>query len=117
MAWTRARPRAGEPVTAEPTSPERSSAASSSEPASGEPAADFEAALAELEEILRGLDREDLRLDEALALFERGVARLRAARTILEQARGSVEELIADAAGELRTVELETAEPAAGDDG
>lgn len=104
-------------MTAEPTSPERSSAASSSEPASGEPAADFEATLAELEEILRGLDREDLRLDEALALFERGVARLRAARTILEQARGSVEELIADAAGELRTVELETAEPAAGDDG
>lgn len=66
----------------------------------------FEEALGELESILRALDREDLRLDEALSLFERGVARLRAANRLLDDAKGAVEELIAGATEELRTVEL-----------
>lgn len=66
----------------------------------------FEEALGELESILRALDREELRLDEALSLFERGVARLRAANRLLDDAKGAVEELIAGATEELRTVEL-----------
>ncbi len=70
----------------------------------------FEEALGELESILRALDREELRLDEALSLFERGVARLRAANRLLDDAKGAVEELIAGAAEELRTVELELEE-------
>lgn len=67
---------------------------------------DFERALSELEEILEALDREDLRLNEALALFERGVTHLRTANRMLERARGAVEELIQEASGELRTVDL-----------
>lgn len=66
----------------------------------------FEEALGELESILRALDREELRLDEALSLFERGVARLRVANRLLDDAKGAVEELIAGATEELRTVEL-----------
>ncbi len=67
----------------------------------------FEELLAELEEILGALEGQDLRLDEALALFERGVSQLRGANQLLNEARGTVEELITDASGELRTVEFE----------
>lgn len=75
-----------------------------------EPAEGFEAALSELEEILRALEGDELRLDEALELFERGVARLRTANRLLEEARGRVEELVEEAAGELRTVPFEPPE-------
>lgn len=68
---------------------------------------EFEAALTELERILDALERDELKLDEALELFERGVGHLRTANKLLEGARSSVEELIADASGELRTVEIE----------
>lgn len=68
---------------------------------------EFEASLAELERIIEALEGEELRLDEALALFEEGVAHLRTANRLLEQARGRVEEVIADASGELRTVGFE----------
>lgn len=68
---------------------------------------DFEAALAELEAIVERLDGEELELDEALELFERGVSRLRAASRHLDEARGRVEELIEEASGELATVDFE----------
>ena len=71
---------------------------------------DFEAALDELEEIVRRLDREELRLDEALALFEDGVARLRTASRLLDEARGRVEEVVGEAADELQTVDFELPE-------
>ncbi len=67
----------------------------------------FEEILTELEEILGALESQDLRLDEALALFERGVSRLRGANRLLNEARGTVEELISEASGELRTVTFE----------
>lgn len=71
---------------------------------------EFEAALEEIEGILAALEREELRLDEALALFETGVARLRVANRFLERAKGTVEELIAEASGELRTAPFEAPE-------
>lgn len=64
---------------------------------------DFEEALRELETIGTRLDREDLGLDEAIALFERGVERLRAASRWLDEAAGRVEELIERADGRLET--------------
>ncbi len=67
----------------------------------------FEAALERLEGIVRRLDREELELDEALTLFEKGVADLRTATRQLDEARGKVEELIEDAAGELETVDFD----------
>lgn len=76
-------------------------------------ASGFEGALEELEEILRALEGDELRLDEALELFERGVARLRVANRLLERARGSVEELIRDASGDLRTVSFSDEDEAA----
>ncbi len=42
--------------------------------------------LARLEEIVRSLEREDLDLDRALALFEEGIGRLREARRRLGDA-------------------------------
>ena len=69
---------------------------------------EFETALAELERILEALDGEELRLDEALELFERGVGHLREANQLLEVARAGVEELIADSAGDLRTVTVDS---------
>lgn len=67
----------------------------------------FEKALEELEAILAALDGGDLRLDEALQLFERGIGHLRAATRLLDDARGRVEELVADASGELRAAPFE----------
>lgn len=70
-------------------------------------ALDFEETLAELEEIARALDRDDLGLDEAIALFERGIARLREANEWLETASGRVEEIIATSSGRIETRPLE----------
>lgn len=70
-------------------------------------ALDFEETLEELEEIARALDRDDLGLDEAIALFERGIARLREANEWLETASGRVEEIIATSSGRLETRPLE----------
>ena len=75
---------------------------------------EFEKAVAELEDIVERLDREDVGLDEAIKLFERGVARLGEARRWLETASGRVEELIASSAGRLETKPL--AERAPGDE-
>lgn len=75
----------------------------------------FEAALRELEEILAELERGEPDLDEALELFERGVKRLRAANRLLEDAEGRVEELIAEASGELRAVPFDVPREGAGE--
>jgi exodeoxyribonuclease VII small subunit len=76
---------------------------------------DFEASLEELERIVERLDRDELELDEALELFERGVSRLRTAGRHLSEARGRVEELIEDASGELASVDFDL--PAGNDSG
>jgi exodeoxyribonuclease VII small subunit len=78
----------------------------------------FETLMEEIDGIVDALDRRELELDEALALFERGVARLREAGVLLDRARGRVEELIEAAAGDLSTVGFasEAGEVETGDD-
>ncbi|HEX3274296.1 MAG TPA: exodeoxyribonuclease VII small subunit [Gemmatimonadales bacterium] len=63
--------------------------------------------LARLEEIVRRLEADDVELDAALALFEEGVARLRAARERLAAADLKVQTVLEGADGELRTRDLD----------
>ena len=59
----------------------------------------FEGSLRELEEIVARLDAEELALDEALRLFERGVEQLRAASEELARAEAQVKQLVERADG------------------
>lgn len=59
----------------------------------------YETDLARVEAIVAELEREDLELDRALALFEEGVERLRAAASALERAEASVRLLVERADG------------------
>ena len=63
--------------------------------------------LARLEEIVRRLEADDVELDAALALFEEGVARLRAARERLAAADLKVQTVLEEANGELRMQDLD----------
>jgi exodeoxyribonuclease VII small subunit len=63
--------------------------------------------LTRLEEIVRKLEAEDLELDEALRLFEEGVARLRAARERLSAAELKVQAVLEEAGGDIRLSDLD----------
>jgi exodeoxyribonuclease VII small subunit len=63
--------------------------------------------LARLEEIVRRLEADDVELDAALALFEEGVSRLRAARERLAAADLKVQTVLEEADGELRMQDLD----------
>ena len=63
--------------------------------------------LARLEEIVRKLEAEDLELDDALRLFEEGVARLRAARERLAAAELKVQAVLEEAGGDIRLADLD----------
>jgi exodeoxyribonuclease VII small subunit len=63
--------------------------------------------LARLEEIVRRLEADDVELDAALALFEEGVARLRAARQRLAEAELKVQAVLEEAGGDLRLADLD----------
>jgi len=63
--------------------------------------------LTRLEEIVRPLEADDVELDAALALFEEGVARLRAARERLAAADVKVQTVLEEADGELRVRDLD----------
>jgi exodeoxyribonuclease VII small subunit len=63
--------------------------------------------LARLEEIVRKLEADDVELDTALALFEEGVARLRAARERLADAELKVQAVLEAADGDLRLTDLD----------
>jgi exodeoxyribonuclease VII small subunit len=63
--------------------------------------------LRRLEEIVRGLEADDLDLDRALALFEEGVSLLRDARGRLGEAELRVQQVLEDAEGELRVNDLD----------
>ena len=54
----------------------------------------FEKALADLEKAVENLGRSDLKLDETLRWFERGVERLAVCRQILQEAENRVEVLV-----------------------
>jgi exodeoxyribonuclease VII small subunit len=60
-----------------------------------------------LEEIVRRLEAEDVELDAALALFEEGVSRLRAAREHLAAAEVKVQTVLEEAGGDLRLSDLD----------
>ena len=62
--------------------------------------------LKRLEEIVRELESDDGDLDRSLALFEEGVARLRAARERLGQAEARVKKVLEDAQGSLRSEDI-----------
>jgi exodeoxyribonuclease VII small subunit len=62
--------------------------------------------LTRLEEIVRKLEADEVELDAALALFEVGVARLRAARDRLTQATLKVQAVLEEA-GDLRVADLD----------
>ncbi len=59
----------------------------------------FEQTLKRLEEIATALDRDDVPLEQALVLFEEGIARLREASAALGEAEGKVRTLIEQADG------------------
>ena len=62
----------------------------------------FEDALAALEESVQRLEAGDLKLEEALEVFEKGVAASRACGQWLDQTRERVQVLTADAEGQFR---------------
>jgi exodeoxyribonuclease VII small subunit len=61
----------------------------------GDEVARFEDALGELESIVEKMERGDLKLEESLQLFERGVGLTRQCRTSLETAELKVKNLLA----------------------
>jgi exodeoxyribonuclease VII small subunit len=63
--------------------------------------------LARLEEIVRKLEADDVELDTALALFEEGVTRLRAARERLVAAELKVQAVLEEAEGDIRLTDLD----------
>ncbi|MFL5402140.1 MAG: exodeoxyribonuclease VII small subunit [Gemmatimonadales bacterium] len=63
--------------------------------------------LARLEEIVRKLEADDVELDAALALFEEGIARLRAARERLTAAELQVQAVLEEAGGDIRLTKLD----------
>ena len=67
---------------------------------------DFEEALAELEGLVERLERGDLPLDEALKVFERGVALTRHCQSSLQAAQQKVEILLRKG-GETQAVPFE----------
>jgi exodeoxyribonuclease VII small subunit len=70
--------------------------------------------LRRLEEIVRRIESDDADLDTALALFEEGVARLRAARERLAQAELKVKRVLEEADGSLRMAPLDERERGTG---
>jgi exodeoxyribonuclease VII small subunit len=63
--------------------------------------------LARLEEIVRKLEGDEVELDAALALFEEGVGRLRAARERLAAAELKVQAVLEEADGDIRLTDLD----------
>ena len=66
---------------------------------------DFEASLAELETLVTQMESGDLRLDESLQAFERGIRLTRACQTALAEAELKVQ-MLTDS-GELADLDLE----------
>ncbi len=75
----------------------------------------FEEALAELETIADSLERDDLDLEQALSLFERGIDRLRVAGRLLDSAHGKIEELVQGASESFETRALDPGREDAGE--
>ncbi len=63
--------------------------------------------LKRLEEIVRALEAEEIDLDKAIALFEEGVKRLRAAREQLTSVEQRVQKVLEQAGGDLSLTDLD----------
>lgn len=63
----------------------------------------FEDALAELEQIVRGLESGQQKLEDAISAYERGVALRRHCETKLEEAEARVQVIVERADGTLAT--------------
>jgi exodeoxyribonuclease VII small subunit len=66
----------------------------------------FEQSLHRLEDIVRELERTDLDLDRALALFEEGIGHLRTAGQALQQVDARVQQLVEAADGSFSMTEF-----------
>jgi len=66
----------------------------------------FETSMARIEEITSRLEAEELDLDAALALFEEGIAELRAASAFLATAESRLKQLNESAAGVFKVSDL-----------
>jgi len=69
--------------------------------------AEFERSLSRLEEVVKRLESPQLSLDEAMKLFEEGVALSRECQRQLEEAEGRVEILLKKADGKLAAEKFE----------
>jgi exodeoxyribonuclease VII small subunit len=69
-------------------------------PPEGDPVSRFEDAMKELEGIVQALERGELRLDEGLKLFERGVALAQQCRAALDVAELKVRNLLGPSPGD-----------------
>ncbi|MGQ9859655.1 MAG: exodeoxyribonuclease VII small subunit [Thermodesulfobacteriota bacterium] len=74
----------------------------------------FEEALQELRQIVESLERGEKPLEEALALFERGIALVSFCARRLDEVEHRVEVLLRDQAGQLHTKPFEETSPSAG---
>ena len=72
--------------------------------------ASFEAALKELETIVKQLESGEAKLEESLQLFERGVRLSRFCSQKLEEAEKKIELLVKDSRGEYKAVPFEPEE-------
>ncbi len=61
----------------------------------------FEQALAQVEQIIEGIESGEVGLEESLDQYEKGVAMLRHCRSILDRAEEKIQRLKLDASGEL----------------
>ena len=68
---------------------------------------EFEKAFQELEAIVQRLESEELPLDEALQLFEKGIRLSRFCNQKLEEVEKKIELILADAKGQPRTEPFE----------
>lgn len=68
--------------------------------------ASFEESIARLEALVEELERPDVPLERALALFEEGIELLRVAQSELTRAEAGVKVLVAKAGGVLQVKEL-----------
>ena len=77
---------------------------------SADDAADFETAMARLEQIVQELESPQLALDKALVLFEEGLALGNRCTQLLEQARVKVDQLLERQDGSAEARPFETPE-------
>ncbi len=72
--------------------------------------ASFEAALKELETIVKQMESGEAKLEESLQLFERGIKLSRYCSQKLEEAEKKIELLVKDARGEYKATPFEPSE-------